>query len=259
MLRKQGFLSVDGKQLEYRWITPLDPSRPSLVFLHEGLGCVELWRDFPDRVAAATGCGVLLYSRAGYGQSDPVELPRPSSYMHYEAQVVLPQILAAAELDQFILVGHSDGGSIAIIHAGSEIAVNSPALVLLAPHVFSESISRESIRRAGRLFRDTDLRTRLARYHRDVDNAFWGWHDVWLDFSFQDWNIESFIANIEVPILLIQGEDDQYGTLAQVDAIRRKAPGVTQCLVLSDCAHTPHRDQPETTLDTLVRFILTHS
>ena len=258
MQNKQGFFTLDRQRLEYQLITPGQQSTgPTLVFLHEGLGCVALWRDFPEQVARATGLQVLIYSRAGYGQSDSAELPRSADYMHHEAQRVLPQVLAAAGIDQFILVGHSDGGSIALIYAGSTELLNIAGLILLAPHVFNETACVESIQQAGRLYQETDLRQRLARYHSDVDNAFWGWHDVWLTAAFWEWNIELFLARINIPILLIQGENDQYGTLAQIDAVEHQATGLVQRLVLSDCGHAPHQDQPEIVLNSMVNFITT--
>lgn len=260
-LKNNGFILADGKQLEYRWFAPQDPTanRPALIFLHEGLGCVELWRNWPDRIAALTGLGVLVYSRAGYGRSEPVILPRPASYMHHEAEIVLPQVLAEADIDQAILVGHSDGGSIAVIYAGSHSTIDLNGIVLLAPHVFNENICIESILGAGDTYRRSDLRRRLARYHSDVDNAFWGWHDAWLSSEFRDWNIEAFLDNINAPVLLIQGENDQYGTLAQIDAIQRRLPALVQRLVFSDCGHFPHQDQPELTRNYLVNFIMEHS
>lgn len=257
---KKGYFNINGQRLEYRLLLPDSaPADPTLVLLHEGLGCVDLWRDFPDRLAEATGLRVLLYSRGGYGRSDPVTLPRSPDYMHYEAQQILPEVLDATELERFILVGHSDGGSIALIHAGTEhlakLRRQVQGLILLAPHVFNEAMCITSIQQAGKLYRETNLRQRLAFYHKDVDNAFWGWHDAWLTSAFKDWNIESFLVNIKAPVLLIQGEDDQYGSLAQVASIQRQVPAMVQRLILPHCGHAPHQDQSELVLNSMSNFI----
>ena len=256
MLAADGFLDSAGSRLEYRWIAPQRASAPSLVLLHEGLGCVALWKDFPDRLATVTGLGVLVYSRAGYSRSDPVTLPRPVSYMHYEAQVVLPEVLAAAGIEQPILLGHSDGASIALIYAGSDCGQPVQSLILLAPHVFNESVCIASIRQIGQLYRRSDLAQRLTRYHGEqVDQAFWGWHDVWLHADFWDWNIEVFLATIRAPILLLQGEQDEYGTCAHLSAIEQQVAGPVTQRLLPDCGHSPHQDQTQMCLDTIVDFL----
>lgn len=247
---------VDGVGLETRWVGPGPDEAPTLVLLHEGLGCVGMWKDFPDRLAEATGYGVLAYSRAGYGQSDPVDLPRPLSYMHDEAIDVLPRLLDETGIRQAILVGHSDGASIALINAG---AVKDPrviGLVLIAPHVFVEQITTDSIREAKVAYETTDLREGLARYHGDnVDMAFRGWNDAWLDPAFADWNIEEYLPDAEQAVLLIQGRDDHYGTAEQIRAIERQARGETQTVWLDDCGHSPHRDQPTATVEAIRRFV----
>jgi len=252
----EGFLDVAGARLEYRWIAPARPGRPTLVFLHEGLGCVALWKDFPDRVAAATGCGALVYSRAGYGRSSPVPVPRPLRYMHDEGLEVLPALLGQLDLRNVVLVGHSDGASIALIHAGNDRAGRLSGAVVMAPHVFCEDVSVASIARAAEAYRDGDLRAKLQRLHGDnVDCAFWGWNRAWLDPAFRAWNIEEHLPGIRVPLLVIQGTGDEYGTPAQVEAVRAQTGGPVEILMLDSCGHSPHRDQPDTTLAAIMHFI----
>lgn len=241
-----------GHRLEAVWHGAAPDAAPTLVFLHEGLGSVSTWRDVPAELAARSGCGALVYSRIGYGASEPVSVPRPLTYMHDEAEL-LPDVLDAAGVRDAILVGHSDGGSIAILHAGSSRS-RVRGLVLEAPHVFVEDLSVASIAAARDEYLHGDLRARLARHHRDVDGAFWGWNRAWLDPGFRSWNIEDALPGIDVPILCIQGADDPYGTLAQIDAIERRAGGPTERVILADCGHAPHRDQREATLEAIVRF-----
>lgn len=251
-----GFLHAGGRRLEYVWHGPPPGEAPTLVFLHEGLGCVSLWRDFPARLAEATGCGALVYSRAGYGRSDPVPLPRPVRFMHDEGLRVLPEVLDAAGVRDAILVGHSDGASIALVHAGSGAADRVRALVLEAPHVFVEDVSVASIAAIGEAYRDTDLRARLARHHGgNVDCAFHGWNGVWLDPEFRAWNIEDCLPRVAVPVLVVQGEADEYGTVAQVEAIRRQAAGPVETVILPGVGHSPHRDAPDATLEAMARFV----
>ena len=235
--------------IESQRIGPLEG--PTLVFLHEGLGSLGLWRDFPRRLVEETGLGAFVYSRAGYGKSDPAPLPRPVRYMHDEA-ALLPKILAEAGIEEPILVGHSDGASIAIIYAGQ--GNRARALLLEAPHVFTEESGLQSIARMRESYRTTDLREKLSRWHANVDAAFNGWNGAWLDPEFRKWNLEEFLPRIEQPVLIIQGKDDEYGTLKQVEAIERGAHHV-QSLLLDDCGHSPHRDQPEKTLEAMARFI----
>lgn len=251
------YLCVDGVRLEYRTIVPTSETAPTLVFLHEGLGCVAIWKDFPDRVAAATGCGALVFSRAGYGGSDPVVLPRPLSYLRDEGRRVLPAVLDAAGVSRAVLIGHSDGATIAIVNAG---AVRDPRVigaVLMAPHVFNEPSCVDGIRKLRGAYQSADLRQRLARYHgSNVDIAFWGWCQAWLDPGFRHWNIESLLPAIGIPLLVIQGHDDHYGTAAQIHAIER---GVRQGRVttrwLTDCGHSPFKDRPAATLKAIVQFV----
>ena len=250
-----GFLEIDGVRLEARWIGPPPEEAPTLVFLHEGLGSTSLWRDFPDRLAVETGCGALIYSRVGYGKSDPVPLPRPVRFMHDEA-VVLPRVLAAAGIRDHVLIGHSDGASISLIHAGSDPAPGLRGLILEAPHVFTEPHGLASIARMKEIYRDTDLRERLARHHgANVDVAFRGWNDVWLDPAFEAWNIEEYLPAIRVPVLILQGDDDEYGTWAQVEAIERQSGGPVESIAIPRCGHSPHREQPDVTLQAMREFV----
>ncbi len=251
-------LVAAGHRLEAAWLGPAPEAAPTLVLLHEGLGSVRGWRDFPARLVEATGLGALVYSRWGYGQSDPVPLPRPLTYMHDEALASVPEVLDAAGVKQAILLGHSDGGSIALVFAGSGLpaAARLLGLVLEAPHVFVEDVSVQSIAAAAEAYRTGDLRARLSRQHGDnVDGAFWGWNRAWLDPGFRAWNIEAFLPRVKVPSLVVQGADDPYGTLAQVDAIETKSGGPVSRLVLPDCGHSPHRDQPEATIEAVARFV----
>ncbi len=242
-----------GHRLEVERIGAGAVGHPSLVLLHEGLGSVAMWRDFPGRLAHATGCDVVAYSRYGYGRSDPIVAPHGVRYMHDEALVVLPELLDALAVHAPILVGHSDGASIALIHAG---AGTRPvrAVVAMAPHVMVEDISIRSIAAAREAFATADLRARLARYHADVDSAFRGWNDIWLHPDFRAWNIEEYLPSIACPVLVIQGEDDEYGTMEQVQRIVCAVPD-TEVLALADCRHSPHRDQPQAVLEAITRFV----
>lgn len=233
-----------------------DRPGPTLVFLHEGLGSVAMWRDFPQHVADATALSTLTYSRAGYGRSTSVTSPRTPHYMHDEALIVLPALLDALGITDPILIGHSDGASIALIHVGAGIRPVR-AMVAMAPHVFVEELSISSIAAAKQAFSHTDLRARLGRYHDDVDSAFWGWNDIWLSPSFRNWNIEASLPRIACPLLLIQGRDDEYGTLAQLDAIERQVAGRVERLELDDCGHSPQRDQPQATVGAIAGFVST--
>ncbi len=244
---------ADGKRLEAVAYGPPPGKAPTIVMLHEGLGCVELWRDFPAKLAAATGWGAFAYSRAGYGRSDPVDLPRPLDYMTREARFSLPTVLEAIRFQRGILLGHSDGASIAAIYAGEYSDERVKGLVLIAPHVFAEE-GLASIAEAKRVYETGDLRAKLARYHAHVDSAFLGWNGAWLDPGFKAWNIEDAIGRWRVPALLIQGADDQYGTLAQIRAIEARSPAPVASLILDACRHSPQIDQPQATLDAIVGF-----
>jgi pimeloyl-ACP methyl ester carboxylesterase len=247
------FVCVAGRRIEYERIDLAAGARPTLVFLHEGLGSVAMWRDFPGRVAHATGCSAVVYSRYGYGRSEPLAEDRPVGYMHDEALVALPQLLAALALERPILVGHSDGGSIALLHAGGR-ASSVAGLVLMAPHVLVEEVSVTSIAAARLAYETTDLRAKLARYHDDVDSAFWGWNRIWLHPDFRRWNIEECLPRIACPVLAIQGEDDEYGTMEQLRRIERGVRDV-DCVALADCRHSPHRDQPAAVIEAITRFV----
>lgn len=244
------FLEVRGKRIEAERIGPADG--PTLVFLHEGLGSLGLWRDFPRRLCAATGLGGFVYSRAGYGRSDPEPLPRPIRYMHDEAEL-LPAILRAARVTDPVLIGHSDGASIALLYAGAGGAAR--ALLLEAPHVFAEESGIRSIAAMREQYGSSDLGARLAKHHKDPDAAFWGWNGAWLHPEFRAWNIEAAVDGVVQPILLIQGEQDEYGTIRQLESIQRRARGRVEIVVLPDCGHSPHRDQPERTLSAMAAFV----
>jgi pimeloyl-ACP methyl ester carboxylesterase len=249
-----GTVAAAGKRLEAIAFGPPPGSAPTIVILHEGLGCVALWRDFPQKLAAASGWRVFVYSRAGYGQSDPVELPRPLDYMSREARRSLPEVLDAIGFQRGILLGHSDGASIAAIHAGERLDERVEGLVLMAPHVFTEALGLASIAEAKEAYASGDLRAKLAKYHAHVDSAFCGWNGAWLDPGFKAWNIESSIERWRVPALLIQGADDQYGTIAQIRAIEAWARAPVTSLILEDCRHSPQFDRPQATLEAIVKF-----
>jgi pimeloyl-ACP methyl ester carboxylesterase len=251
-------LTANGHQLEFICFKPShhkpQPNDPTLVFLHEGLGSLSMWKDFPEHVAAATGCRTLVYSRQGYGKSDPLQEARQVDYMHTEALQVLPEVLRKLEIENPVLIGHSDGASIALIHAGAA-PLPVRALVLLSPHVFVEDLTVESIAQAKVAYRTTDLPARLARYHQDVDNTFWGWNDIWLHPEFRDWNIEEFLPRITCPVLVIQGEQDEYGSMEQLNRIAEQVSSDVELLKLGHCRHSPHRDQPEQVISAITRFI----
>ena len=251
-LEKPFNIAVAGRQLEALHLTGDTAESPTIVFLHEGLGSISQWRDFPQRVVAATGCSALVYSRYGYGQSEPLDEPRKPDYMHREALEVLPSFLAQCEIENPILFGHSDGASIALIYAGAGHA--AAGLIVAAPHLFVEDISLQGAAQAALAYRTTDLPQKLARHHRDADKTFWGWHDIWTRADFRNWNIESYIASIRCPILAIQGEQDEYGSAAQIHAIANQQPQTAMHL-LADCGHTPHRDQTQRTLELVTSFI----
>ncbi len=255
------FVEVLGKKVEVRRYDASSdaPGSPVLVFLHEGLGSAEQWRDFPARVGQATGLAALAYSRVGYGASSPVDLPRPLTYMQDEARDFLPRLLGVLAVERAILIGHSDGGSIALVHAALDAREGRrrvAGVVLEAPHVFVEDVSVSSIAKAREAYEKSDLREKLAKYHgTNVDGAFRGWNDAWLDPRFRTWNIEEYLPSISAPVLVIQGEDDPYGTRAQVDAIARQVSGPVETLMLPKCGHAPHRDQPEATERVIVAFV----
>ena len=246
-------LQAAGRSLAYEWIEG-DAARPVLVFLHEGLGSIRQWRDFPAKVAAATGLRALVYDRYGYGQSDVLAEPRRTvRFMHDEALTALPDLLAKLEIDNPYLVGHSDGASIALIYASAGHAVRG--VVAMAPHVFIEPLCLKSIDKAAEMFEKTDFAQKLGRYHRDARKTFYGWADVWLDPEFKGWDIrEDYLANIRAPVLAIQGHDDEYGTMAQLDEIAKRVPRC-ELLKLENCGHAPFRDQPDAVLKAIQEFL----
>jgi pimeloyl-ACP methyl ester carboxylesterase len=245
--------NIDGKRLETLWLPPHLPDKRPIVMLHEGLGSIGLWKDFPQLLAERTGCGVLVYSRYGHGRSDRLAENRTVDYMHREAEVVLPALLEHMNITKPVLFGHSDGASIALIYAGR--FPNAPrGLILEAPHVFVEEVAIQGIEQTTVRYATTDLPSRLARYHEHPDELFRGWSDIWLDPSFGSWNIESYLSSIQCPVLLIQGEDDVYGTPRQLDAIQARIHSA-QVLMLPHCGHSPHLDRQEAVLARAAEFI----
>jgi pimeloyl-ACP methyl ester carboxylesterase len=239
-------LSVDGHSLEVIKIEAQVANLPTIVMLHEGLGSVAYWKDFPLKLAETTGAAVFAYSRYGHGDSDQLREPRSVSFMHHEAQVVLPEVLRKAGINSPLLFGHSDGGSIAIIYAGT-FPQSPSGLILEAPHVFVEDLSVSSIAAARLLYQQSDMPRRLASYHMHADSMFWGWNNIWLNPNFRDWNIQSFLNTICCPTIVLQGREDQYGTLKQLEAIQAAIP-FASTTILENCRHAPHQDQPEATL-----------
>jgi len=253
-LRSTGFLTIGSSELEYRMIGPQPEDAPTIVMLHEGLGSAALWGDFPDRLQAATGAGVFVHSRAGYGVSSPVTLPRPIDYMQIEALEVLPKLLDAIGFRRGILVGHSDGGSIAAVYAGGIADHRVRAIALLAPHFIVEDICVASIAEIKTTYETTDLRAKLARWHKDVDNAFHGWHGAWLDPEFRAFDISDYLAYIRVPVAIIQGAEDQYGTLRQIEIAQQECYCPVEVTVLPEVGHSPHREAAAATLTVLRDF-----
>ena len=245
--------TIAGIELEAQWVGPPFEGGTALVFLHEGLGSITQWRDTPVTIAMATGRPALVYARQGYGHSTPASVPRPLTYMNDEA-ARLPAVLAAAGITDAILIGHSDGASIALIAAGSGV-VSPRALVLIAPHVFVEDVSVTSIAAAALAYRSGDLRAKLARHHADVDGAFWGWNGAWLDPGFRAWNLEAFLPAITAPALIVQGAHDEYGTGAQVEAIRRGSGGPVEVELVDGAGHAPFRDAPERVHARIAAFV----
>jgi len=251
------FVRAGGHRLEYAWFGMSHSKASPIVMLHEGLGSLSLWKEFPQRLADATGRRVLAYSRYGYGASDPLSGPRTVDFMHVEALAVLPELREALGLHELVLFGHSDGASIALIHAArSGLPVS--AVIALAPHVFVERYGLDSIAETRLAFLDVDddLRSKLARRHEDVESAFWGWNDIWLNPAFTQWNIEALLPEIACPVLTIQGLDDDYGTLEQIERIAHGIrPGQLTRVELADCKHSPHRDQPDAVLAETAAFL----
>jgi len=254
-LADTGFLDLAPQRIEYRMIGPRPDAAPTIVMLHEGLGCVGLWGSFPEQLAAATGAGVFVYSRAGYGNSSPAKLPRTTLFMHEEACEVLPRVLDAIGFQRGLLFGHSDGASIATIYAGSVQDHRIRGLVLIAPHFFIEEMGLAEIRRAREAFDSGALRDKLKRWHADVDGAFRSWSEPWLDPNFRNWDITEALGYIRVPILIVQGDNDQYGTLKQVEAAQQECFCPVETAVLPGIRHVPHREAAEATLNIVADFI----
>ncbi|MDG1973279.1 MAG: alpha/beta hydrolase [Paracoccaceae bacterium] len=253
---EMGWIKADGKRLEATCYGPAPGNAPTIVMLHEGLGCVALWRDFPEKIQQATGCGVFVYSRAGYGRSDPAELPKSTDFMDDEALDVLPEILSAIGADRFILMGHSDGATISAIYTGGVQDKRIRGLILMAPHFFNEDISGAEIAKAKQAFETTDWPEKMAKYHNDPKATFMGWAGPWLDAEFQnDWNVAECIDYWRIPVLAIQGRQDQYGTLAQLDEIEARTYCPADIVVLEDCQHSAHVDQPEKVLEAISEYV----
>ncbi len=250
----RGRLEADGKRLEYACWGPPPAEAPTLVLLHEGLGCVDLWRDVPARLAEATGFSVVGYSRAGYGQSDPADLPRPLDYMTLEAVKVLPEVLDALAVQAVVLIGHSDGATIAAEFAGRVVDDRLRGLVLIAPHFFTEETGLAEIATAREAYVTSELKGRMAKYHRDPDNAFFGWNDAWLDPGFEAWNVAEVIDSWRVPCLALQGAADQYGTPAQIREIEARSPEVVKTLIVDGAHHAPHLEKPDLVVPAIAEF-----
>jgi pimeloyl-ACP methyl ester carboxylesterase len=247
-LAPSGFLSINDSNLEYRLLGPTPEQAPTLVLLHEGLGSVALWGDFPEKLQAATGLGVFVYSRAGYGASSPVKLPRPLDYMQIEALDVLPKLLDLIGFQRGLLVGHSDGASIAALYAGGVQDHRIDGVVLIAPHFIVEDMGLKAIAETTAAYKTTNLREKLARWHKDVDKAFDGWSGAWLDPKFRKWDISDYLAYIRVPIALVQGADDQYGTIRQIEIAREECYCPVEVTIIAGTGHSPHREAPGATL-----------
>ncbi len=246
---------MGGHRLEFEWHGPSGEYAPTLVFLHEGLGSVTHWRGFPKKLAEETACGALVYSRLGHGGSDPLDRPHAVTFMHEEAQVVLPEVLRTCGVQRPILFGHSDGASIALIYSGTRSGPVT-GMVLEAPHIFVEDLSVASIQSMKERFETTNLKKKLKRHHgANTERMFQRWNDVWLTPEFRHWNIEELLQHITAPMLLIQGLDDPYGTVKQIEAITTRVRGGVETVLFPECGHSPHRERPEQTLDAASRFI----
>jgi pimeloyl-ACP methyl ester carboxylesterase len=253
-LNPTGFLRIGSSDLEYRLIGPAPSDAPTIVMLHEGLGSVGLWGDFPDQLATATGASVFAYSRAGYGASSPVPLPRPLNYMHIEACEVLPKLLDQIGFRRGLLLGHSDGASIAAIYAGAHQDHRVQGVAMIAPHFIVEDISVTSIVEIKKAYETTELKAKLARWHKDVDNAFYGWNGAWLDPKFRNWDISEYLAYIRVPVAILQGADDKYGTLRQIEIAQDECYCPVDVTIIPAAAHSPHREAPKPTLEVVAEF-----
>ena len=249
------FLKLRSGKIEIQWHREGQNNCPTLIFLHEGLGCIRMWKNFPEKVSKHTGCPSLVFSRFGYGHSDPCPLPWKINFMHHEAKKLLPDIIKKTQIKNYILIGHSDGGSISIIFAGSPCEKGLKGVITLAAHVFCEPTTVDCIRQAKINYEYRGLRQGLEKYHgKNTENAFRGWNDVWLSPNFIHWNIEKYLSRIKVPMLAIQGKNDPYGTLKQIDIIKNQMPYAKTCLI-DDCGHSPHLEQPGKVLAAVTQFI----
>jgi pimeloyl-ACP methyl ester carboxylesterase len=253
-LTPNGFLTIGAAHLEYRMIGPPPEQAPTIVMLHEGLGSAGLWGDFPEKLQAATGIGVFAYSRAGYGHSTPAKLPRPLDYMHVEALDVLPKLLDKIGFRRGMLLGHSDGASIAAIYAGSHQDHRVQGLALIAPHFVVENVSVASIAEIKTAYETTSLKEKLTRWHKDADNAFYGWNGAWLDPKFRDWDISEYLAYIRVPVAIVQGADDQYGTMRQIEIAQAECYCPVDVTVIPGAGHSPQREAADATLAVITDF-----
>jgi pimeloyl-ACP methyl ester carboxylesterase len=253
-LQASGLLPIGSSGLEYRMIGPAPEDAPTIVMLHEGLGSAALWGDFPDKLQAVTGAGVFVYSRSGYGASTPASLPRPLDYMHIEALDVLPKLLDQIGFRRGLLLGHSDGASIAAIYAGAHQDHRVQGVAMIAPHFIVENVSVTSIAAIKTAYETTGLKAKLARWHKDVDNAFYGWNGAWLDPKFRDWDISEYLAYIRVPVAILQGVDDEYGTMRQVEIAQEECYCPVDVTVVPGAGHQPHREAPGATLDAISDF-----
>lgn len=255
MTSATGLVQVDGAALEYQWINQSGKRSPALILLHEALGCVAMWKGLPRALAASTDCSVLSFSRQGHGRSAPLTAKRDDGYLHHEALSVLPSVLQATGVGEAVLFGHSDGASIALIYAATR-PVGLRGIILEAPHVMVEDVTLAGIRAAMTVSRTGDWWDKLRRYHgANTDTVFHAWHDTWLRPAFGNWNIQHLLPDIHCPVLIVQGEDDEYATRQQVDAIARGVSGPVTVMMLPDCGHIPHRDQQAIVVDAASRFV----
>jgi pimeloyl-ACP methyl ester carboxylesterase len=253
-LAPSGFLRIGASDLEYRMIGASPGDAPTIVMLHEGLGCAALWGDFPEKLQAATGVGVFVYSRAGYGASTRVEQPRPLDYMNIEALDILPKLLDSIGFRRGLLLGHSDGASIAAIYAGGIQDHRVRAVAMIAPHFVVEDMGVAAIAETSKAYETGSLRARLARWHGDVDNTFLGWSGAWLDPKFRNWDISEYLAYIRVPVAILQGADDQYGTIRQIEIAQEECYCPVDVTIIPGAGHSPHREAPEATLNAISEF-----
>jgi pimeloyl-ACP methyl ester carboxylesterase len=253
-LSPTGFLTIGTSDLEYRMIGPSPQDAPTIVMLHEGLGSAGLWGDFPQQLQAATGAGVFAYSRAGYGASTPIKLPRAVDYMHTEALDVLPKLLDQIGFRRGLLLGHSDGASIAAIYTGAHQDHRVEGVVMIAPHFIVEDISVASIAKIKTAYETSELKAKLARWHSDVDNAFYGWNDAWLNPAFRNWDISEYLAYIRVPVAILQGADDEYGTMRQIEIAREECYCPVDVTEIPGAGHQPHREATGATLNAVQEF-----